>query len=149
MTKRDVDPWGLITALGHWYLVGWDHLAEDERMFRLDRMKDVAITDRSAEVPGDFDPERYKGAFLGGDEQDRVSFDISPQATRWFAEYYPIESSETLEDGWTRVRLVSGGNRWAATLLLRLASDARNAQPTEIADEARSLAKEIADRHRS
>ena len=148
LTERDVDPWGLVTALGHWYLVAWDHSVEDERMFRLDRMKDVTPGDEAAVVPEDFDPERYKGAFLGGDAEDRVSFDISPQAARWFTEYYPIESSEAIDDGWTRVTLVSGGVRWAATLLLRLSSDARNAQPAEVAEEARALAAEIAGRHR-
>jgi proteasome accessory factor C len=147
MTEREVDPWGLITALGHWYLVGWDHLADDERMFRLDRMKEVTITNEPVEVPDDFDPERYKGAFLGGDEQDRVTFEISPQAARWFTEYYPVESSERLPDEWTKVTLISGGTRWAATLLLRLGADARNVEPTAVEQEARAVAQEIAARH--
>lgn len=148
MTERDVDPWGLITALGHWYLVGWDRSVEDERMFRLDRMKEVVLTDDGVEVPDDFDPERYKGAFLGDAAQDRVTFEISPRAARWFAEYYPIEGSEEMPDGWTKVTLISGGARWAATLLLRLGADARNVSPREVEEEARSLAQEIARRHR-
>ena len=147
MSERDVDPWGLITALGHWYLVAWDRSVDDERMFRLDRMKDVTITDETAEVPDDFDPERYKGAFLGGDEQERVTLEISPQAARWFMEYYPIESSKEMKDGWTRVTLVSGGTRWAATLLLRLGADARKVEPKAIAKDARTLARSIAERH--
>jgi proteasome accessory factor C len=147
LTKREVDPWGLITALGHWYLVGWDHLSEDERMFRLDRMKDVEVRHEVANVPHDFEPERYKGAFVGGDSQTRVTFEISPQAARWFADYYPIDESEEMDDGWTRVTLQTGGTRWAATLLLRLGADARNAEPAAIGADARSLAKEIAARH--
>ena len=147
MSERAVDPWGLITALGHWYLVGWDSSVNDERMFRLDRMKDVSVTGETAEVPEDFDPERYKGAFLGSTDQDRVSLEISPQAARWFMEYYPVESSEQTKDGWTRVTLVSGGTRWAATLLLRLGADARKVAPKEVSAEARELAREIAERY--
>jgi proteasome accessory factor C len=147
LSQRDVDPWALITALGHWYLVGWDHLSDDERMFRLDRMKAVAIRDETADVPLDFDPERYKGAFLGGDNQARLSLEISPSAARWFSDYYPTESSEVLEDGWTRVTVLSGGDRWAATLLLRLGSDARGVEPETASDDARSLARQIAARH--
>lgn len=149
LTKRDVDPWGLVTALGHWYLVGWDHLSEDERMFRLDRMKAVTVRDSRAEVPPDFEPERYKGAFMGDQTQQRLTLEISPGAARWFKEYYPVESVEELDDGWVRVTLLTGGTRWAATLLLRLGSDARNAQPEEVTQEARALAREIAERHRS
>ena len=149
LTQRDVDPWGLVTALGHWYLVGWDHLSEDERMFRLDRMKSVTVRDARAEVPPDFEPEKYKGAFIGGDAQQRVTLEISPAAARWFTEYYPIEESEDLSDGWTRVTLVTGGTRWAATLLLRLGRDARGAAPSEIVEEARALAQAVAARHPS
>jgi proteasome accessory factor C len=147
LSKRDVDPWGLITALGHWYLVGWDHLSEDERMFRLDRMKAVSLKDDVANVPHDFEPERYKGAFVGDQNQLRVTVEISPQTARWFADYYPIEDAEELTDGWTRVTLLTGGARWSATLLLRLGADARNVEPATIEADARALAKEIVGRH--
>jgi proteasome accessory factor C len=56
LSDRDVDPWGLIAAMGHWYLVGHDHLSGEERMFRVDRIKEVAVTDEAASVPEDFDP---------------------------------------------------------------------------------------------
>ena len=60
-------------------------------------------------------------------------------------EYYPVESSEQTKDGWTRVTLVSGGMRWAATLLLRLGTDARKVAPEEVAADARELARSIAE----
>ena len=43
LTERDVDPWGLIAALGYWYIVGLDHDSGEERMFRTDRIKAVAL----------------------------------------------------------------------------------------------------------
>lgn len=145
MTSRDVDPWGLIAALGQWYLVAWDHLRDDERMFRVDRMKDAQILDEPA-TPEEFDPERYGSAFSGAGDK-RVTFEISPEVASWFGEYYPVESSEDAGDGWLRVTLVAGGNRWAATLLLQLGRGARNVTSKEVRDEADELAAALAARH--
>jgi len=148
LTEREVDPWGLIAALGRWYLVAWDRLTGEERMFRLDRMKSADITGQPADVPEDFDPERYKGAFTGGGEA-QISLEISPGAARWFEDYYPVESSEELTDGWRRVTMVSSGERWVATLMLQLGSDCRNPQPESLQQSARGLAAAIAARHTS
>jgi proteasome accessory factor C len=147
LTTRTVEPWGLIAALGRAYLIGWDHLASDERMFRTDRIKNVTLLDEPAEVPEDFDPERYKGAWLGHGGQGTVTLEISPQAARWFEDYYPVESSADLDDGWRAVTLVVGGTRWAATLALTLGPHVRAVKPTAIWDEARALAKRIAARY--
>lgn len=147
LTERAVDPWGLIAALGRWYLVAWDRLTDEERMFRLDRMKSASITDEEAEVPEDFDPERYKGAFTG-EGTAHTTLEISPAAARWFEDYYPVESTEELPDGWRRVTMVSSGERWIATLMLQLGSDCRNPRPAELDDRAKDLAVAIVARHR-
>ncbi|MFN2587115.1 MAG: helix-turn-helix transcriptional regulator [Actinomycetota bacterium] len=144
LTHRTVDPWGLIAALGRWYLVGWDHLSEDERMFRTDRMKDVAILDEPADVPEDFDPDAYKSAFRERGDEATLTMEISPEVARWFAEYYHPRSVRPQYDGWQRVELAASGRRWAATLLLQLGPGARNVEPRETLEEARRLAEEIA-----
>ena len=148
LTRRTVDPWGLIAALGRWYLVGWDHLSEDERMFRTDRMKDVSVLDETADVPEDFDPEVYKNAFRERGDEATLTMEISPEVARWFAEYYHPRTSETLPDGWQRVELAASSRRWAATLLLQLGPGARAVEPRETLEEARRLAEEIARPYR-
>jgi proteasome accessory factor C len=147
LTQRVLDPWGLVAALGRWYLVGFDHSSGEERMFRLDRIKRATVTDEAAEVPADFDRDRYKGAFSDRDAEPNLSFEISPEVARWFEDYYPVAGSETLDDGWKEVRLVSSGDPWAATLILRLGSGVRNVQPSSVTDEAKRLAEAIAARH--
>lgn len=149
LSRRTVDPYGLIAAMGHWYLVGGDHLSDEERMFRVDRIKSVTILDEAASVPEDFDPDRYKGAFTGDEGQPTMTIEISPGAARWFEDYYPVTSAETLEDGWRRVTLIASGDRWAATLLLRLGDDVRSVSPEPVAAAARDLATRIAARYES
>jgi proteasome accessory factor C len=147
VTNRTVDPWGLVAALGRWYLVAFDHATNDERMFRADRIKTVERLDEPASVPDSFDPDKYRGAFSGGDG-DLLTLEISPAAGRWFQDYYPVTHSEVLEDGWHRVSLQFSGSAWAVTLLLRLGNDVRSVQPQELIYETKQLASSIAGRYR-
>ncbi|HYE73401.1 MAG TPA: YafY family protein [Blastocatellia bacterium] len=44
-TERHLDPYGLVTHWDYWYLVGYCHLRQGVRMFRLDRIIKAAIED--------------------------------------------------------------------------------------------------------
>ncbi|HEU4481367.1 MAG TPA: WYL domain-containing protein, partial [Actinomycetota bacterium] len=147
LSDRKVDPWGLVAALGHWYLVAFDHLSGEERMFRLDRVKAAEMLDEPAEVPDDFNPDRYKGAFVGRGDQPTMTMEISPEVARWFEDYYPVREAETTPDGWRRVELITSGTVWAATLVLRLGSGVRSVAPPEVLEAARERAEEIAARY--
>jgi proteasome accessory factor C len=147
LTRRTIDPWALVAALGRWYLVGWDHLRQEERLFRVDRIKSAEILDESATVPEDLDTGKYRGAFAGHEADETVSFDISPQAATWFEDYYPVKEASDLRDGWRRIELYSSGDTWAATLALRLGSEARNFRPPSVVEEAKRLARAMAARH--
>ncbi|CAN5529765.1 WYL domain-containing protein [soil metagenome] len=147
MTERVVDPWALIVAWGRSYLVAWDHLSDDERMFRTDRIKSVELTDVPADVPADFRPERYGRAFVERGGVRLISMEISASVARWFKDPYPVRSSKELDDGWHAVELASDSDTWAATLVLRLGGDVRAVSPDSIAERARALAGAIAARH--
>ena len=55
-STRSVQPWGMGSRYGHWYLVGWDTDRSAERWFRLSRMTtDVRTGKGSYSVPADFD----------------------------------------------------------------------------------------------
>jgi proteasome accessory factor C len=147
LTQRNVEPWGLIAALGRWYLVGQDHLSGEERMFRLDRMKTVSILDEPAEIPDSFDPESYRGGFHPTEDEPTVSFEISPAAARWFREYYPVNKERELSDGWSDIELVAGSPRWAATLVLQLGDQVRNVRPAEVVEQAEEMAERLVRAH--
>jgi proteasome accessory factor C len=149
LTSRTVEPWGLIATVGHWYLIGWDQLRADERMFRTDRVKSVVILEEPADVPEDFDAALYQGAFTGKDGSTSFRLEISPAAAAWFEDYYRVTSSEALPDGWKLVELETSNPRWAASLILQLGGEVREVAPEPILAEARSLAAAIAGRYRS
>lgn len=54
-TERVVDPYGLIFHAGVWYTVGYCHLRQDLRIFRLDRMLQAKLLEEAFTRPPDFD----------------------------------------------------------------------------------------------
>ena len=55
--KRQVDPYGMLSRSGFWYLIGFDHLRKDQRVFRVDRIegKVNAGQIRAFKTPAGFD----------------------------------------------------------------------------------------------
>jgi proteasome accessory factor C len=148
LTERDVDPWALYAALGRWYLIGWDHLKSDERMFRTDRIKSVTVLDEPAPIPDDFDPRSYRGAFKPRADQPIARFELSPRAARWFEEYYPVAQANDLDDGWRRVELKYSSEEWLARLLLSLGDHVRSLEPAFVMDRVGELAEQILEVYR-
>ena len=58
-TERAVDPYGLIFHAGLWYTVGYCHLRQDLRMFRLDRVLQAKLLEDAFTRPPNFDSLDY------------------------------------------------------------------------------------------
>jgi predicted DNA-binding transcriptional regulator YafY len=58
-TERDFDPYGLTYYQHRWYVVGYCHLRQDLRSFRLDRVIGVSRRDVDFDRPAGFDPLAY------------------------------------------------------------------------------------------
>lgn len=148
MTERDVDPWGVFAAKGHWYLVGWCHLVEDDRIFRVDRIHELTVLKDIADVPEDFTLSRYDSLYVGASNDEEVTIDMAPGAGEWFADYYPLKATEQRKGGWTRITLSVGGAAWLERLLLRLGAQAKVVTPKELQERVRDLACRVAEKYR-
>ncbi len=58
-TERAVDPYGIVSHWEQWYMVGWCHLRQAVRVFRLDRMLTVTREEVTFTRPADFDSLHY------------------------------------------------------------------------------------------
>ncbi len=59
LTQRRVDPLGLIYYTDHWNLIAFDHLREEIRNFRLDRIEEMFVLTERFERPEGFDLQKY------------------------------------------------------------------------------------------
>jgi predicted DNA-binding transcriptional regulator YafY len=55
VTERVFDPYGVVYHGGLWYTIGYCHLRQGQRLFRLDRIVQVAALDERFVRPSDFD----------------------------------------------------------------------------------------------
>jgi predicted DNA-binding transcriptional regulator YafY len=55
--QRQVDPYGMLSRSGFWYIIGFDHLRRDQRVFRVDRIEGQVIAGeaRAFKTPENFD----------------------------------------------------------------------------------------------
>jgi predicted DNA-binding transcriptional regulator YafY len=58
-TVRLFDPYGLVYHWDRWYTVGWCHLRDDVRVFRLDRVRDATPEETTFTRPQAFDSLAY------------------------------------------------------------------------------------------
>ena len=81
----------LLLVEGRGYLEAWCRRAEAVRLFRLDRVDDVAVLDEPAAAPPDAEPTDVSaGVFRPAPEHRSAVLLLEPWA-RWVAEYYPVE----------------------------------------------------------
>jgi proteasome accessory factor C len=139
-TERTVDPLRLVSAEGNTYLQAWCHLAEDQRLFRLDRVSSAEVLDTAVDDHSDMQPrDLAAGLFQPSPDDVLVTLRLDPE-TRWVAEYYPVESTEELPGGGLRVTLRAGDTEWLTRLMLRIGDAAEVEEPAELSAVVRRAA---------
>ncbi|MDN5751293.1 MAG: YafY family transcriptional regulator [Pseudonocardia sp.] len=142
VSQRTVDPMRLLIVEGRGYLEAWCRRAQGVRLFRLDRMEDVAVLDEPAAAPPDAEPtDTSGGAFRARADHPSAVLLLEPHAL-WVSEYYPVEEAVELADGRARVRMRYADPAWLVRLVLGLGGGARVLEPPELADAVGRRARE-------
>jgi proteasome accessory factor C len=139
-TTRDVEPWSVFATLGRWYVVGHCRLVDDQRTFRIDRIKDLTVLDETFDRPAVV-PDPGVG-YTPGESDVVCDIDLQPSA-RWVLEYYPVEVLSDAADV-TRIRFHSPDAEVPARLLLRLGADARLVAGEEVRSRTGEIGRELA-----
>jgi len=140
-TERVVDPLRVVTADGSTYLDAWCHLAEDQRLFRLDRISTADVLESVVREHGVAPRDLADGIFQPAADDLRVTLRLEP-AARWVAEYYPVEEARDERDGGLLVTMRVGDPAWLTRLLLRLGASAEVLDPPGVGDDVRRVALE-------
>lgn len=120
LTTRRVDPARVFSDQGRWYVSGWCHRADAERVFRVDRIRSITVTDDPVVVELPSGPDVN---FSPSSDDPRITLRLAPGAA-WVTETYPIESAVTDADGFVETRMVVTAEPWLERLLLRLGPEA-------------------------
>ena len=140
-TERDVDPMRLLLVEGRTYLEAWCRRVEGVRLFRLDRVAEVALLDEPSAPPAGVEPRDVsQGLFRPSPDDLLVTLALRPAAA-WVADYHPCESVEEQDDGTLLVRLRARDTAWVRRLALRLGEQGQVVAPAELAEQVRADAR--------
>jgi proteasome accessory factor C len=146
ISDRTVDPMRMLLVEGRSYLEAWCRLAEDVRLFRLDRIDQVEVlTEPAVPPPHARQHDVSEGLFRPEPDQREAVLVLAPDA-RWIAEYYPVEDLTELDGGRARVRMRYTDTSWMVRLILGQAGEVIVAQPDELAYAVMSCARQALTR---
>ncbi len=107
-TPRHLEPYSLKLDKQRWYLLAFDKQKKSLRIFSLDRIKDLTITDEQFTINADFDAAQYFKDVIGVFVPEEIKTQkVSIRVNEKIANYLrtlPLHSSQTEDstrDGWT------------------------------------------------
>ncbi len=139
MTERTICPLVVFTSMGRWYLEAFDGLSKEERVFRVDRIRELSPTGDPCTEQETAHREPPERLVVPSEHDLTAVIDVSPRAV-WVRETTPYERAEELKNGWTRLTLRTPHRVWLERLLLGLGPNAKAVEPPELRQGVRELA---------
>jgi proteasome accessory factor C len=133
--KREVEPYQLVNGPEGWYLGCYDLGREDTRHFRLDRMKEARVTDRSFEPREGVEERLAEQEWLVHGEVGTAGVArvwVSPDRARWLREERTV--TDELSDGAVVVELPYGSTDWLVREVLKGVGDLVVLEPDDARD---------------
>ncbi len=151
--KREINPYHLRFHEGAWYMIGYCHYRNDIRMFAVDRIESLQVTDlKFAPDPG-FSIDRYLGDSMKierGVEPKEIIIRFDAKQARYIRErlWHHSQKTEELADGSLILRLQVSGLGEVKRLVLGFGSAAEVLAPPELRAEIERETKKMADKYR-
>ena len=137
--QRRVQPHELFSHRGQWYLQGHCHSRGDVRLFRLDRIRELQLTESKFVPPVDGKSPQMPG-LTGAAEDVRVRFNAA--AAPYVAERFGSEVT-WLEGGGLEVKVPGDSERWLTQWVLSFGGDAWVHEPEWARQAVRVAAEAI------
>ncbi|WP_245947982.1 helix-turn-helix transcriptional regulator [Paenibacillus sambharensis] len=145
--ERMIQPLGLYTMNGLWYCQAYCFLAEDYRVFRADRIKDLSEeADQSRRL--DTTEEDIQTRILRTDDNEALELevDLTPEGVRrCHSDLWLSQSIELREDGsgTIRTRMSASYTPWAVHFFLGLGMEANVKRPQAVRGQIQSKLQEL------
>ncbi|QTH42830.1 YafY family transcriptional regulator [Cohnella sp. LGH] len=146
--EREVEPMTLVLKTYSWYLHGYCRLRGDYRIFKLSRIRELAVQSetfvRRAEPLA-----QIKDQWVNPQESDKqevipVVFRFKASAAVSVMDRFDESEIERLPDGTLIVRSIYPNEKWLITSVLHYATDVIVLEPADIAAKIRQAALDIA-----
>lgn len=148
--EREIDPYALVHRWGWWYVVGYCHLRQAHRSFRVDRVVELALLDETFNVPDDFDVQAYLATEPHIQLTIRVRLHFAPEGALAALDDRAIwDSVDEEADGSVIVTFGAPNLEAAARTVLSYAPHAIVLEPDELRHKVRERALATAAQYES
>jgi len=143
-TERMVDPYALTLQWGLWYLVGFCHLRQEMRTFRVDRIQQATPMEDQFPAPRDFSVREYLARSMSFEPTYRATVYIEPSTAPTIRERHGhwMEIVDH-QDGAITVHFGVAGLDWAVGWVLMHGPAAKALAPPELAERVRAAAEGV------
>ena len=146
--RREVDPYFLRLVGGGLYLIGHCHLRKEVRMFAVERIRAIALTDHPYQIPLDFKVDEYVQDALGIMRSGRrieVELLFSKKAAAWVKDktWHPSQEIKSLKDGRMKMTLKVADNDELVGWILSFGSQVKVILPETLRAKVRDEAKKV------
>ncbi len=146
-SNRCIEPCFVTFKWSAWYVFGYCKLRENFRLFKLNRMNNLKITDMkffSRNIP----PERFNlDNYFQGDEKT-ITMIIDRSLEYQIVEHYGVDSYEITEDNRIKFSLVYNNHQYAMDVIRSFGDKAYVLSPKSIVEELKANAKNILDMYK-
>lgn len=147
-TDRMLDPLGLVYYADHWNLIGFDHLRDDLRNFRLDRIRKLKSLFETFDIPDGFDLKEHLRGRGENPENVRMVVRFDNRAWRWARRSLPADIEAEKENGsFTDVTFSFENADFVARWLLRFGADVQVLKPAALKKAHQDLAHSVAKQY--
>jgi proteasome accessory factor C len=122
--RRTVQPLELFSHRGQWYLSAFCCTRQDERLFRLDRIGTMQVTDRRFTAR----PAPSRGVPNPAQPRGEVRVRFSPRVAPYQRERFG-DAARSLPDGGVEVRVLGDSERWLTQWILSFGGEAEVVEP--------------------
>lgn len=148
-SRRKVDPYRIWYAAGALYLIGYCHTRQDVRMFAIDRILSLTITNLPCQMPLGFNVEEYVRSALGvmrGGPQIEVELRFDRKTSAWAKNriWHPSQKAIVDKKGCLTLVLQVAETPELVGWILSLGPGVRILRPSSLTRQVKSKALEIA-----
>jgi len=145
--RREVDPYHLRYAAGGLYLIGYCHLRQEVRMFAVERIRSITLTDHPYQMPLGFNIEEYVQDALMIMRGRRIEVELmfSKRAAAWVKDknWHPSQETTLLKDGRIRMNLKVADTDELLGWILSFGSQVRVDRPDSLSVKVKEEVRKI------
>lgn len=138
---------------GNWYILGYDHGANNTRVYALSRMKDIKFTGESFEFPKDFDVSKHVDLSFGiwNNKEEPVEYELlfNSGTANYILEreWHKDQKVEQKEDGSVVLRFKSNQRQQIFSWVLGFGTAVTVINPSTLKEELKAEIKKLAEKY--